>query len=214
MARIRTIKPDYWGDPKTARLTLPARLLFIGLLTESDDEGRFLASGKRLAGSLFPNDSDVTPAKVLGWLAELERVGFIRRYCADGVEYAHIPGFITHQRVSHPSPSRLPNPEDCRSLSGDSPEGLRLDLGIRNKEGEEGGALPRATRATRIPIPFDVTEDMVEWATREIPRFDWDPETKKFVDYWRAKSGRDATKTDWPATWRNWMRRAAEGAFR
>ncbi len=31
-------------------------------------------------------------------------------------------------------------------------------------------------------------------------------EAATFVDHWHAKSGRDATKLDWQATWRNWVR--------
>jgi uncharacterized protein YdaU (DUF1376 family) len=34
----------------------------------------------------------------------------------------------------------------------------------------------------------------------------------KFKDYWIAKSGKDATKVDWLATWRNWIRREVENA--
>lgn len=33
-------------------------------------------------------------------------------------------------------------------------------------------------------------------------------EHAKFLDYWHAKAGRDGIKTDWPATWRNWIRNA------
>ncbi|GAA5110720.1 hypothetical protein GCM10023261_14600 [Bartonella jaculi] len=33
---------------------------------------------------------------------------------------------------------------------------------------------------------------------------------KKFRDYWRAKSGKEALKVDWQATWRNWFRREIE----
>jgi hypothetical protein len=33
-------------------------------------------------------------------------------------------------------------------------------------------------------------------------------ELETFRDYWCAKSGKDATKLDWQATWRNWLRRA------
>ena len=33
-------------------------------------------------------------------------------------------------------------------------------------------------------------------------------EVLKFRDYWTAKSGKDATKLDWQATWRNWARNA------
>lgn len=33
---------------------------------------------------------------------------------------------------------------------------------------------------------------------------------ENFRDYWCAKSGKDATKLDWPATWRRWCRTDAE----
>jgi hypothetical protein len=61
-------------------------------------------------------------------------------------------------------------------------------------------------RGTRIPEPFIVTREMRDWAATETPTVDVDAATRKFVDYWRAKSGRDATKQDWTATWRNWLR--------
>jgi hypothetical protein len=44
-------------------------------------------------------------------------------------------------------------------------------------------------------------------------QFPWVPlraEHAKFCDYWHGKAGQGATKMDWIATWRNWMRRAAE----
>jgi hypothetical protein len=48
------------------------------------------------------------------------------------------------------------------------------------------------------------------WATTETPGLDIERATDKFIDYWRGKSGKDATKADWPATWRNWLRRDFE----
>ena len=33
-------------------------------------------------------------------------------------------------------------------------------------------------------------------------------ETDKFIDHFRSASGANARKVDWPAAWRNWMRRA------
>ncbi|WP_375622798.1 MULTISPECIES: YdaU family protein [unclassified Bartonella] len=35
-------------------------------------------------------------------------------------------------------------------------------------------------------------------------------QAKKFRDYWQAKSGKEALKVDWQATWRNWFRREIE----
>jgi hypothetical protein len=71
------------------------------------------------------------------------------------------------------------------------------------------GVMPRK-RGTRLPEPFIVTREMRDWAAQEVPTVDVDTTTRKFVDYWRAKSGRDATKQDWAATWRNWLRTDAE----
>lgn len=67
-----------------------------------------------------------------------------------------------------------------------------------------------ATRGTRIPEPFMLTPEMRDWAETEVPEVDADRSTRKFVDYWRAESGVKATKVDWVATWRNWLRRDAE----
>lgn len=63
-----------------------------------------------------------------------------------------------------------------------------------------------AARATRIPEPFVVTPEMVTWAREHAPHVDGARETERFVDFWRAKTGQGATKRDWVATWRNWMR--------
>lgn len=55
---------------------------------------------------------------------------------------------------------------------------------------------------------------MVAWARENTPDVDGRAQTEVFVDYWRAKAGAGGTKLDWPATWRNWMRRAQEAAAR
>lgn len=61
-------------------------------------------------------------------------------------------------------------------------------------------------KATRIPIPFDLTAEMREWAAEKAPGVDLDAATEEFVDYWRGVSGQRGTKLDWTATWRNRMR--------
>lgn len=67
-------------------------------------------------------------------------------------------------------------------------------------------------RATRIPEDFAITDAMTEWARREVPALiaagRGKYETDKFVDHWHQASGATARKRDWPAAWRNWMRRA------
>lgn len=57
-----------------------------------------------------------------------------------------------------------------------------------------------------------VTTDMRRWAATEAPAVDVDHATRMFVDHFRAATGRNATKKDWTAAWRNWLRRDNEKA--
>lgn len=84
----------------------------------------------------------------------------------------------------------------------------------RNVGGSVSARASASGRATRIPEDFSVAQDMRDWFARECPDVDGRAETRKFVDYWRAASGQRARKCDWPATWRNWMRKAQEDATR
>lgn len=82
---------------------------------------------------------------------------------------------------------------------------------------EPSPVIPGAARtkpATRIPEDFMPDEKMRAWfAEQKLAQLiDGKREHEKFMDYWRAKPGAPAKKQDWPATWRNWMRTAAERA--
>ena len=64
------------------------------------------------------------------------------------------------------------------------------------------------SRAHRLPSDWLPTVEMFTWARKERRDVDPDLEAAKFRDYWTAKSGKDASKLDWFATWRNWIRSA------
>lgn len=103
------------------------------------------------------------------------------------------------------------------TVSGSAVSGLAVSGKSAHKEDysledhlEEEQAPKGATRATRIPDQFIVTASMREWAATEVPGVDVDRSTRMFVDYWRGVAGVKATKRDWPATWRNWLRRDHE----
>lgn len=69
-----------------------------------------------------------------------------------------------------------------------------------------------SARGSRLPDDWQPSEEAVAWAGRELPQIDHTQETEKFRDYWRAKPGKDGRKSDWMATWRNWMRNARQCA--
>ncbi len=66
----------------------------------------------------------------------------------------------------------------------------------------------QANRGCRLPEDFEPDYD---FAIEEgLPPERVKVEIAKFRDYWRSKAGANATKTDWQATWRNWVRKAIE----
>nr|WP_253958577.1 helix-turn-helix domain-containing protein [Paraburkholderia fungorum] len=68
---------------------------------------------------------------------------------------------------------------------------------------------PPAARGTRLPKDWVLTKALGVWAAGEQPT--WTPEhirkvAAAFKDHWIAQPGLKGRKTDWEATWRNWVR--------
>lgn len=110
MPRIRTIKPGFWSDAGVVSLSHEARLLLIGLISMSDDEGRFVATPAAIRGYVYPFDKGVTDAFVRRHRDEIAKIGTLYLYTADGLELGVLPRFLRHQRVNRPTPSVIPPP--------------------------------------------------------------------------------------------------------
>jgi hypothetical protein len=66
-------------------------------------------------------------------------------------------------------------------------------------------------RGTRLPDGWRPDEAGLAYAAGQLGmNVDPERELDRFRDYWRAVPGAKGRKMDWPATWRNWVRRAAE----
>ena len=147
MARIRTIKPEFCSSTDTGAISRDARLFFLQLLTEADDHGRMLFIPKRLCGVLYPFDDDVEGSNIVGWANECVRRGMLVRYRVAGIEYVQVKNWSKHQKISHPTESRLPAYDsegsqilsgEVQNNSGNIPETFRSDLGTGNREVEQG----------------------------------------------------------------------------
>ncbi len=147
MARIRTIKPEFPHSESIGALSRDARLLFIQLWTLVDDDGRTRAASRMLASLLYPYDDDAAEL-MTGWLAELEEGGLIRVYNVDGSHYLEILNWLKHQKIDHPSKSRLPEcPADFAKVR-EASRSLAPDLGPRTstKDLDHSRAVAKATR--------------------------------------------------------------------
>ncbi len=110
MGRIRTVKPELFKHEglfeAEQRYQLPLRLVYIGLFTCCDREGRFRWQPRRLKLDILPYDNVEMPT-VLDALAES---GFVVAYEVQGIVYGYIPSWSKHQCINNKeSKSQIPD---------------------------------------------------------------------------------------------------------
>lgn len=111
MARKRMIDPSFWADEKLGTVDPVVRLLFMGLISQADDEGKLNGHPSLLRSLIFPYDHEIQVSDVDGWLSLLsanERK-LIFRYEVDHQKYISITNFKKHQTINKPQKSKLPN---------------------------------------------------------------------------------------------------------
>lgn len=239
MARIRSIKPEFFISETVASLPLSTRLSFIGLWTHVDDNGVCVDNERLINAAIWPLEEDPleTLQRTREDLQRLSTAGLVTRYEHSGRRYLAVNSWDEHQKVSHPGKPRYPRPDDPGStpftsdddphtrLSGGSPEAvgsppeiLVPEQGAGSREQGAGKKTPPAppvpprgdaSRGTRIPDDFAVDDDLRTWARDKAPLCG-NEDHEAFCDYWRGIPGAKGRKADWPATWKNWMRRAQQ----
>lgn len=241
MARIRSLKPEFWTDGVIVQLSMAARLFYQGTWNFACDRGHLPDDPVGLKLKILPAD-DVDAEALIEELVKHGRI--VRGETADGRKFLLVKRLQDHQKIdarwqsrcpycaAEPAPGTTPGPvppddnppspseppKDSGSIpetpaSPAEPPRTSPQEGIGGEGIGEKKASPSSSprkRGSRIPDDFAVTADMVAWARERCPHVDGRVETEKFINYWRAKSGKDATKVDWVATWRNWMINAAE----
>ena len=103
MARTRSLKPAFFTNEDLAGLPFGARLMYAGLWTIADRDGRLEDRPKRIKAQIFPHDS-VDAEKLLEQLAG---ANFIVRYAVDSNRFIAIPTFLKHQHPHHREPASL-----------------------------------------------------------------------------------------------------------
>ena len=106
MARIRTIKPEFFTSSDIGSLTPLSRLFYVALWCESDREGRLNWNSKTFKARYFPYDG----CDIEAMANELINAGLITIYTVDYKQYCDIPSFKNHQMINNrESESILPS---------------------------------------------------------------------------------------------------------
>jgi hypothetical protein len=159
MARIRTIKPEFWRDELLAGITSEAALLAIGLLNHCDDEGYFNANPKLVESDVFPLRTLTNPTTAL--LLELSRIGYIEVFSgADGKTYGKVANFEKHQVINKKTPSKIKDLCELRQDYHTPTVVLPTGKERNGKEVEKERNAPKVA-ATKVACPDDV--GLQEW---------------------------------------------------
>lgn len=124
MARIRTIKPEFWQNERLSTLPLEAHFLAAALLNYADDFGYFNAHPGLIRAACVTLREDFQNIPEL--LRSLQSVDYIRLGTgSDGRLYGWIVGFSEHQKVSHPATSKIAGIVEFPEPASNSMEPLR-----------------------------------------------------------------------------------------
>ena len=235
LMKMRGIRPDFWVDEGVVSVGPFARLLFIGLWQMACDNGHIKDRPRKIKLSILPEDQ----VRIDDLLAELVEAHLIEReggwiMVPNLSKHQRIDRryFLTCDRDGCTKPD--PFTDETDTSTAPATTGTRRGHALPRDEGEgegegEGEVIPVVTsvgansatdvapptrsapkRGTRLPADFKPSEKSRQIALTECPGIDLLREHSRFVDYWTGLSGQKAVKVDWDATWRNWMRRAAD----
>lgn len=167
MARIRTVKPEFWIDERVGECSPTARLLFIATWNFADDNGNLERSSRQLKAQAFPYDSfDLEPL-----LLELIGKGLLEEYEVNSHKYLHISNFEKHQKIEKKSLARHPLPDSSPTPPlpvGSVREGKVI---VREEEGEVNGgeivlkicqAYPNCKYRNEMEIPPIVSNAIIK----------------------------------------------------
>lgn len=146
MARIRTIKPEFWEDEKMAKLPIPCRLFYIGLWNFSDDNGVFRANPALLKSKIFPYDENLRISEVSKWIDALVEARMLVPVSHNDESYYVIRTFGSHQKFDPRYPNFIIPKEvidnilqthNVHAVSPPCPQCVPAVYTIREGEGEE-----------------------------------------------------------------------------
>lgn len=164
MARIRTIKPEFFTSEDIVSLTPLARLFYQALWCEADREGRLEWKPRTFKLRYLPGDD----CRIEDLADELIAGGLVETYSVDGKVYAWIPTFTEHQSINNREadsiiPAPVPHAKPMIDDGKPSGDGATFTRGSRVAHASVTRELPvkaegkgREGKGTKTPpTPFE-----------------------------------------------------------
>lgn len=224
MARIRTIKPDFFTSEDIVELEPMARLLYIALWCEADREGRMAWKPRTFKMRYLPGDD----CDIDALCDALVTRGLV---CLYGDGLAYIPAFGAHQHVNpREAASTFPDPSDEKPRVSDASARVQQPSVTRREEGkgkerkvsmegrvddatgpdQEPERKSRKKPRQQIPDGFRFSDRVRAYGAKlGFTGGEVDREEQRFVRHAKQNSRICA---DWDMAGENWMDKAAEFA--
>lgn len=217
MARIRTIKPEFFTSEDIVSLSPLARLLYIALWCEADKEGRLLWRPKTFKMRYLPAES----CEIDALCGEVINAGLVVLY---GNGLAHIPQFRKHQHINpRETASQLPAPHDASTTRHSRVTTRQLQAsdaqGGREGKGKEGDSTERERSEqplSSFAIPLNDGSEWVvplttveEW-TQSYPAVDVEQELREMRAWANANPAKRKTSRGVAAFAVRWLSKAQD----
>lgn len=171
------------------------KLVLVALANYADEDGECFPSHKRLA-----EDTGYTRQGVGKVIRHLEEIGLLKINSRDRENGSRTSNVYALSMGATPV---------ARGATG----GNSIEPSFNHNPPVPSEQPPPKdqSKATRLPDDWQPSADDVAFAQQEgLSSDEISRECGKFRDYWHGVGGQRGTKRDWPATWRNWIRRAAD----
>jgi hypothetical protein len=219
MARIRTIKPEFFTSLSIADLPLTARLTFIGVWTHVDDEGRCVDDARLIKAAVWPLD-DRTSADVEDDLRRLSESSLITRYKVGERSYLEVSNWGEHQRINRPTPSKHPHVSQATEIHGipvtihvpkpvtsgnedsSTNQDVLTDDSVRTHGGLTGGKEQGTGNREQGKEQGDTAAPPLNGSKPKrspAPGSDSDPDWVKFWETYPLKKSKDGARKSWAA---------------
>jgi len=137
VARIRTIKPEFWVDEQIVELDYVTRLLFIGIWNFVDDEGYLEYKPRRIKMQIFPAD-DLDISREIQNLLEANRLLY---FTSDQGDLLRVANWSRHQKISNPTATKFTSIQPGESSKQQASAPISLESSVPLQKVLDGSVL-------------------------------------------------------------------------
>lgn len=184
----------------SAKVSPAQKLVLLSLSDQANDDGVCWPSVATIQGR-----TSMSERTVFRCLSELEQLGFVRRMQREGRSTYYLLldpcQRVTPVTVAVTPDTVTPTPATVAPITINNHQNHHTALpAVAAKTANKNG--------TRLPANFKMPQEWLNFALeRGLSKRQAEVEGDNFVDYWASKTGHTATKLDWAATWRMWIRK-------